>query len=154
MNFAACRNVFGHSFSNNWINGSLYHFPFRNLRFFKSLLDPVDPNGPYNEFCKDTILLHEKTNNFYYRSSPYNGTSFIGKQHSTARQRRNEKEILFPNHRKQLPRRKWHLQFNALFSMCFGVAGPKSSLLTITSPGHELISATNFLSAPRLLPGS
>ena len=96
INFAACRNVFGHSFSNNWINGSLYHFPFRNLRFFKSPLDPVDPNGPYNEFCKDTILLHEKTNNFYYRSSPYNGNSFIGKQHSTARQRRNEKEILFP----------------------------------------------------------
>ena len=96
INFAACRNVFGHSFSNNWINGSLYHFPFRNLRFYKSPLDPVEPNAPYNEFCKDTILLHDKTNNFYYRSSPYNGNTFVGKQQSSTRQRRNEKEILFP----------------------------------------------------------
>ncbi len=98
VNFAACRGVFGHTFINNWVNGVLYHFPFRNLRFYKSPLDPVDPNGPYNEFCKDTIVLHEKTNNFYYRSSPYNSSSktFVGKQRTPSPRRRNEKEILFP----------------------------------------------------------
>jgi hypothetical protein len=94
VNFAACRGVFGLSFINNWVNGVLYHFPFRNLRFFKSPLDPVDPNGPYNVFCKDTIMLHD-TNNFYYRATPFNGTNFIGRDR-TGRLRRNSKEILFP----------------------------------------------------------
>ena len=95
VNFAACRGVFGHSFINNWVNGVLYHFPFRNLRFFKSPRDPQDPNGPYNLFCDDVITLHKPTNNFYYRSSPYNGTNFIGlgRIGSSAR---NSKEILFP----------------------------------------------------------
>ena len=95
VNFAACRGVFGHSFINNWINGALYHFPFRNLRFFKSPLDPVEPNAPYNEFCKDTILLHN-TNNFYYRCTPYKSNNFLGKSRTPGRNRRNEKEILFP----------------------------------------------------------
>jgi hypothetical protein len=94
VNFAACRGVFGLSFINNWVNGVLYHFPFRNLRFFKSPLDPVDPNGPYNVFCKETILLHD-TNNFYYRATPYNGNNFIGRDR-TGRLIRNKKEIMFP----------------------------------------------------------
>lgn len=95
VNFAACRGVFGLSFINNWVNGVLYHFPFRNLRFFKSPLDPVDPNGPYNTFCKQTLLLHN-TNNFYYRATPYNGTNFIGRSRTDTKFRRNEKEIMFP----------------------------------------------------------
>ena len=95
INFAACRGVFGHTFINNWVNGVLYHFPFRNLRFYKPPTDPVDPNGPYNEYCNDVVLLHNQTNNFYYRSSPFTGSNFVGKQRTGARTR-NEKEILFP----------------------------------------------------------
>jgi hypothetical protein len=39
------------------------------------------PNQPNSEFCTDTLLLHP-TNNFYYRSSPYQDStgSFIGKK--------------------------------------------------------------------------
>jgi len=95
VNFAACRGVFGHTFINNWVNGVLYHFPFRNLRFFKSPRDPIDPNGPYNVYCDDVITLHKPTNNFYYRSSPYNGTNFVGAGR-TDKATRNNKEILFP----------------------------------------------------------
>jgi len=95
INFAACRGVFGHTFINNWVNGVLYHFPFRNLRFYKPPTDPVDPNGPYNEYCNDVVLLHNQTNNFYYRSSPFTGSNFVGKQRTGGRTR-NEKEILFP----------------------------------------------------------
>ena len=91
INFAACRGVFGHSFINNWVNGVLYHFPFRNVRFFTSPLDPVKPNSPYNEYCRDTIVLHDQTTNFYYRSSPYSTSNFVGMSRS-GRRKRNEKE--------------------------------------------------------------
>jgi hypothetical protein len=64
ITFAACRNVWSHIFTNNWINGSLYAFSFKNERFFDV------NNQPINVYCKDTIVLHP-TNNFYYRSSPY-----------------------------------------------------------------------------------
>jgi hypothetical protein len=76
ITFAACRNVFSHIFTNNWINGTLYAFSFKNDRFFTSpTANP--PNQPYSEYCRDTMYLHP-TNNFYYRSSPYDGTNFIG----------------------------------------------------------------------------
>ena len=69
ITFAACRNVWSHIFTNNWVNGSLYAFSFRNLRTFNA------NNQPESDFCKDTIVLHP-SNNFYYRSSPfYSGTT-------------------------------------------------------------------------------
>ena len=64
INFAACRNVFSHIFTNNWINGSLYAFSFQNERLFDN------QNQPFSNYCKDTIFLHP-SNNFYYRSSPF-----------------------------------------------------------------------------------
>ena len=64
ITFAACRNVWSHTFTNNWVNGVLYMFAFKNERFFNS------QNEPFSEYCKDTIYLNS-TNNFYYRSSPY-----------------------------------------------------------------------------------
>ena len=72
ITFAACRNVWSHIFTNNWINGSLYAFSFKNDRFYDAL------NRPYSKYCRDTLVLHP-TNNFYYRSSPWkNGVGFIG----------------------------------------------------------------------------
>jgi len=84
VTFAACRNVFSHSFTNNWINGTLYAFSFINSRRFTSPTDP-DPkkrNKPYNCLCKNNIYFNNETNNFYYRSSPYNSTdnSFLGRK--------------------------------------------------------------------------
>ena len=70
---AACLGVFSHSFSNNWINGTLFAYPFENKRFFDS------ENQPFSVFCKSLIYLQETSSNFYYRSSAWDGQRFIGK---------------------------------------------------------------------------
>ena len=77
ITFGACRDVFSHLFTNNWVNGTLYAWSFNNNVTYSS---PLDPNGnqPSSEFCTDTLMLHPTTNNFYYRSSPYDGVNFIG----------------------------------------------------------------------------
>jgi hypothetical protein len=74
----ACRNVFSHRFNNNWINGSLFAFPFSNDVFFTSPTSS-NPNQPISNYCKKTIYLDD-TFNFYYRSSPYNydDNKFVG----------------------------------------------------------------------------
>jgi hypothetical protein len=81
VTFAACRNVFSHLFTNNWINGGLYAFAFKNNRFFTGpFTNPItQANKPFSVYCKKTIILHP-TNNFYYRSSPYriSDGAFIG----------------------------------------------------------------------------
>jgi hypothetical protein len=77
ITFGACRDVFSHLFTNNWVNGTLYAWSFNNNVTYSS---PLSPNGnqPSSEFCRDTLMLHPTTNNFYYRSSPYDGVNFIG----------------------------------------------------------------------------
>jgi hypothetical protein len=76
ITFAACRNVFSHVFTNNWINGTLYAPSFKNERFFDS------NNQPYSDICTKMIYLNNNDKNFYYRSTPYySGASeqyFIG----------------------------------------------------------------------------
>jgi len=89
INFAACRNVFGHMFTNNWVNGSLFAFGFKNNRFFDN------KNRPYSKYCKDVIFLDKTTNNFYYRCSPFDGDKFIGKNKS-GNYGGNEKNLLYP----------------------------------------------------------
>jgi hypothetical protein len=76
MNFAACRGVFGQVFQNNWINGVLYMFSFNKRSVFN-----LNPNDPKYKYCDDVIIFDELSNNFYYRSSPWNKNTnkFIGK---------------------------------------------------------------------------
>jgi hypothetical protein len=80
---ASCRGIFSHNFVNNWINGTLFFYTFKNNRFFRNA--GAGRNQPYNRYCRDTIILHNPTSNFYYRSSPttLNPTSgvikFVGK---------------------------------------------------------------------------
>jgi hypothetical protein len=69
INLGACRNVFSHRFNNNWINGTLFAFPFSNDVTFTSPTSS-NPNQPISNFCRENILLHP-TNNFYYRVTPY-----------------------------------------------------------------------------------
>ena len=68
----ACRNVFSHRFVNNWVNGVLYAFPFKNQ--IKGYTAPtfVPPNQPIMSYCSDTIRYHYQTKNFYYRATIYN----------------------------------------------------------------------------------
>jgi len=75
MNFAACRNVFGHIFTNQWINGTLFMYPIRNQTRFT----PPPENAPYICACNQLVFPDYETNVLYYRSSPYDGTNFIGK---------------------------------------------------------------------------
>jgi hypothetical protein len=72
--FGACRNVFSHLFTNNWINGVLYPFSFSNDIIFNS------QNQPVSRICSENIYFDQDTNNFYYRSSPWNDSTseFIG----------------------------------------------------------------------------
>ena len=97
VNMAACRGVFGHNFVNNWINGTLFAFPIKNKRLFNT--DPTTGafNQPFNKYCKDVVMLHPITNNFFYRSSPYNASSdkFVGMVPNNPTHR-NRVQLLFP----------------------------------------------------------
>ena len=71
----ACRNVFSHRFNNNWVNGVLYAFAFKNeVRGFSSpTANP--PNAPIARYCDDVITYHNPSRSFYYKCSPYNPSS-------------------------------------------------------------------------------
>ena len=133
VNYAACRNVFAHVFRNNWINGTLFSFPIKNDRLFTPIFTNGDkissinpyvtkygvffgPNLPYSRYCKDTVRLHSKTNEFYYRSSPFlknldddNG-AFIGITNESTGGGRNDKFIKFPTTIMDLGPRSKYLQ--------------------------------------------
>lgn len=85
--FGACRNVFSHTFTNNWINGTLYAFAFKNNYTFDS------QNNLNVNVCSDLIYFDENTNNFYYRSSPYRyqTSSFVGSKTDSSVQLKNLK---------------------------------------------------------------
>ena len=87
LNLGACLGVISHTFVNSWVNGVLYHFAIKNNRFFDN------NNQPYSLYCSDVVILDPNTNNYYYRSSPYNG-GFIGK--NTPANSVQNKNLLFP----------------------------------------------------------
>ena len=90
--YGLCRGVLSQSFMNNWINGALYMFPIQVDTFYNSQNKVSQTN-----FCRDVIYFNRDSNNFYYRSSPYNDTTnkFIGK---TANQSGaiNQTNLLYP----------------------------------------------------------
>jgi len=71
----ACRNVFSHRFINNWINGTLYAFPFKNEIIGYTSPTSATPNQPIPSYCDRTVIYHYQTKNFYYRSTLYNPTT-------------------------------------------------------------------------------
>jgi hypothetical protein len=93
--FAMCRGVFAQTYQNNWINGVLYMFAFNknSLYLSNNLSDPT------YEYCKDVVVYNDITNNFYYRSSPWDGNNFIGKDSPSdpnGNRGYNVKQIQFP----------------------------------------------------------
>ena len=74
--FAACRGVISHVFQNNWVNGSLYMFSFKNAKRFTILGDLKR-----YKYCGDPLSLRPSqgpliftfgtTNSFFYRATPY-----------------------------------------------------------------------------------
>jgi hypothetical protein len=118
ITFGACRDVWSHMFANNWINGTLYMFPFKQERYFTSPFadPPVPPNSPYSVYCTDVMYLHYTTNSFYYRSTPYNfaNDSFIGLTAPVSLINTpfggNKRNLLFPTTIMDLGPRTYYLQ--------------------------------------------
>ena len=75
--YGLCRGVLSQSFMNNWINGSLFAFPLQVNTYYDSKNKPE-----YPRFANDVAYFNMDSNNFYYRSSPWNDISnkFIGKK--------------------------------------------------------------------------
>ncbi len=95
--YGLCRGVLAQTFTNNWVNGSLYTFPIQVDTFFGSDNKPL-----YPEFAKQLVYFDKDTNNFYYRSSPYLLTSsptttrFIGSSTTNLIKPVNRRNLLFP----------------------------------------------------------
>ena len=91
--YALCQGVLSQSFVNNWINGGLYMYPIQVDTYFDRQNKPESPL-----FCKDLIYFDKKTNNFYYRSSPYNQftNKFIGKEANQEKGAINKLNLLSP----------------------------------------------------------
>jgi hypothetical protein len=76
--YGLCRGVLSQSFTNNWVNGSLYMFPIQADTKFDAL------GQPESVYAKELVYFDNKTNTFYYRSSPFrissnpNTSRFIG----------------------------------------------------------------------------
>jgi hypothetical protein len=90
--YGVCRGVLSQVFTNNWVNGSLYTFPIQvDTRYNRQ-------NKPISSFCKDLIYFDTSTNNFYYRSSPFNSTTerFIGKTTIGLQDPVNSRNLLYP----------------------------------------------------------
>ena len=93
LNLGICRGIIQNMFTNNWINGSLYMFPFKNDRFFNS------KNKPYSCFCKHVIYQEVTTKSFYYRSTPWDGNYYVGRNNPSTllgSYNGNEKDLMFP----------------------------------------------------------
>jgi hypothetical protein len=90
--YALCRGVLSQSFVNNWINGALYAFPIQVVTYFNSQNKPE-----YPDFCDGIAYFNLDSNNFYYRSSPWNNQSkrFIGKKTNNPAGL-NEVNLLYP----------------------------------------------------------
>jgi hypothetical protein len=88
--YGVCRGVLSQSFTNNWVNGSLYAFPIQVDTFYNRQNRPSEV-----KFCTDVVYYEKVSNNFYYRSSPFNGGKFIGKPR-TQETMVNQTNLLFP----------------------------------------------------------
>ena len=94
--YGLCRGVLAQTFTNNWVNGSLYMFPIQVDTYFDNQNKPLPP-----KFAKQLVYFDESTNNFYYRSSPYYSGSttsqrFIGRPTVGLQDPLNDRNLLFP----------------------------------------------------------
>jgi hypothetical protein len=77
-----CEGIVNYSFSDNWLSGSLYMFPFKaKVRWDDE--EALDLNFRRTRYCEDLVYfkIKEKTTGiadkrFYYRAAKFNGSSF------------------------------------------------------------------------------
>jgi hypothetical protein len=91
--YALCRGVLSQSFTNNWINGTLYAFPIQVNTYFDLENKPLPPNYP-----TEVVYFDNSSNNFYYRSSPYNliTKQFVGQRAQEEEGAVNMYNLLYP----------------------------------------------------------
>ena len=95
--YGLCRGVLSQSFTNNWVNGSLFMFPIQVDTFYDSNNKALPPNYP-----KKITYFDSSTNNFYFRSSPFisgfTPSEFIGRPADTfaPQYSLNRRNLLFP----------------------------------------------------------
>lgn len=96
--YGLCRGVLSQSFMNNWVNGSLYMFPIQVDIYYNRNNQPSDPI-----FANEVVYFDKSSNNFYYRSSPYNITNsttgkgnFVGRPVTGLDAPVNKRNLLFP----------------------------------------------------------
>ena len=91
--YGLCRGVINQTFTNNWINGSLFMFPIQTTTVY-----PFRNNDPTSLYPSKIVYFDRGTNNFYVRSSPYNLTTqkFVGYNPPAAYFPTNERNLLFP----------------------------------------------------------
>ena len=75
--YALCRGVLSQSFMNNWINGALYAYPIQVTTYYNN-----QNKAEYPRFCQGIAYYNMDSQNFYYRSSPWNDNfnKFVGKR--------------------------------------------------------------------------
>jgi hypothetical protein len=90
--YGLCRGVLSQSFMNNWINGALYSFPIQVTTYYNNKNKPEYPRFP-----SEVVYFNMDSNNFYYRSSPWNDSTnkFIGKR-ATDTGTVNSLNLLYP----------------------------------------------------------
>jgi len=91
LTYGLCSGIISEAFVNNWINGTLFSFPILVSTRYNFR------NEPSSTYPNDVIYFDRSTNNFYYRSSPYNQftNQFIG-QSADDRSSKNKYNLLFP----------------------------------------------------------
>lgn len=74
--YALCRGVLSQTFTNNWVNGTLFTVPIQTRPIYGS-----DNTLSEILYCKEFAYYDESSSNFYMRSSPYNPLTnkFVGK---------------------------------------------------------------------------
>ena len=100
--YALCRGVLSQTFTNNWINGSLYMFPIQTNVYYNKQNKPQDPSeldlfGRPN-MPIELVYFDKNTTNFYFRSSPYSDVSnlFIGRTTNDPLTAVNDRNLMFP----------------------------------------------------------
>jgi hypothetical protein len=91
-------------------------------------------------YCRDTVVLHP-TNNFYYRSSPWDGTKFIGSNPPTGvfgSYGGNEKNLKFPTTIMDLGPRSQYLQEIVMSDDYDGYVVNKMGVTTFTDVSEIL----------------
>jgi hypothetical protein len=90
---ALCQGVLSQTFTNNWVNGTLFAFPIQINNIFN-----INNQVSRTLYPRNLIYFDTDTFNFYYRSSPYRirDKKFIGKSTAALIEPLNEKNLLFP----------------------------------------------------------